>query len=143
MLTIKGLYNRVKELNIDEVIDKAFDGTTEDLAEINSQRMLDGVKSDGSVMPDYSYRSVVVFGKEPGPIILKDTGAFQQSIIVKRNGNIITTKSTDSKNDLLVNEYGEEIFGTGGNYKKEYLKESLRPALNKEIKAITGLKFGK
>lgn len=142
-MTIKGLLRKVESMNTDKVIDSAFDQTLTDLVGLNQDRMLAGVRSDGSEMPHYSNRSVTEFGKEPGPIRLFDTGIFQESISVKRSGNVLTTISTDSKNDMLVKEYGPEIFGTGGVYKKQYIRENLRPALNKEINLITGLRFGK
>lgn len=143
MATILSLLKKVQALDTDKVINEAFEKTTGALEDINRERMLDGVRSDGSIMPNYSFISQTVYGYPNEPIKLKATGAFQRSIIVKVQGNSIIQESTDKKNDMLVERYGEEIFGTGGDYKKEYQDEHLRPELNRGITQATGLKFGK
>lgn len=143
MATILGMINKVKALDTDKVIDEAIDETLPDIEDINRERMLDGVKSDGSVMPNYSFISQTVYGYPDEPIKLKDTGAFQAGITAKRQGDKIVQTSTDSKTDMLTERYGEEIFGTGGSYKKQYQDDHLRPAINNKITAATGLKFGK
>lgn len=142
-MTIKGLNDRVKKMNIDAIIDQAFDETLPALEDINRERMNDGVRSDGTMMPNYSPASVKYFGYPPGPIKLKATGAFQGGILAKRSGNILSTESVDPKSKMLQGKYGPEIFGTGGEYKNEYISKNLRPALHKGINLVTGLKFGK
>lgn len=141
MATINQVLQRVKRMDIQEVINNAFDSTLDELADINRDRMLDGVKASGVPMPDYSIRSVTEFGKPPGPILLFDTGDFQQNIRVTRRVDVIVTESLDSKNDMLVREYGDDIFGTFGQYKKKYQDIDLRPALHQKITQATGLKF--
>lgn len=141
-MTIKGLYRKVQAMDTDKIIDAAFDNTMEALADINRDRLLDGIKADGSEMPFYSERSVIQFGKEPGPIRLLDTGSFQEQITAKRNGNVISTTSLDSKTQMLIDEERySPIFGTFGPYKKKYQDIDLRPALNKGVTKATGLKF--
>lgn len=135
------MYLRVKKLDTKRLINEVFDETLEELADINRDRMLDGVKANGVKMPDYSARSVSEFGKLPGPIRLLDTGEFQEAIKVTRTGDVLITESLDSKNDMLVLHYGEEIFGTFGQYKQKYQDIDLRPALHRKITAATGLKF--
>lgn len=142
-MTIVGLYNRVKAVDTDKVINDAFQNSKSDLEDINRERMNDGVRADGSIMPNYSYISQKVYGYPNSPIKLLATGAFQRAIKVEVNAAIVKTDSTDEKSPMLKARYGEEIFGTGGDYKKQFLDESLRPNFNKEISAATGLKFGK
>lgn len=141
-MTIIGLSKRIDKLNTDLVIEKSFDATAEDLAQVNRERMLDGKKADGSDMPNYSFVSQTVYGYPDAPIKLKDTGDFQRSIVVTLIGNELVTESTDEKNEMLLERYGEDIFGTYGVYKRDYLENSLRPELNKQITEVTGLKFG-
>lgn len=143
MATILGMLNKVKALDTDKVIDDAIEETLPDVEAINRERMLDGVKSDGSIMPNYSIISQEVYGYPDEPIKLRDTGAFHAGITAKRQGDAIVQTSTDSKTEMLVDRYGETIFGTGGSYKKQYQDENLRPAMNKKITESTGLKFGK
>lgn len=145
MSTLKALYDKVGDMDINSIIDKSIDSTVDDLAEINRQRMLDGVRADGSTMPIYSFISQTVYGYPNEPIKLKNTGAFQAGLTTRRKGDIIETLSTDSKSSMLEERYGEEygtsIFGTSGPYKKEYLDEHLKPELHKNITAASGLNF--
>ena len=128
-------------MNIQKVINDSLESTLDELADINRDRMLDGVKANGVKMPDYSFRSVNEFGKPPGPIRLFDTGDFQQNIKVTRSGNVLVTESLDPKNDMLVLHYSSEIFGTFGKYKSKYLDIDLRPVFKAKIESATGLKF--
>lgn len=143
MATTKQLLERVKALDTDKVINDALDETMDAVEDINRERMLDGVKADGKQMPHYSFISQTVYGYPDEPIKLKATGAFQAGITAKREGEVIHESSDDGKTDMLVERYGENIFGMGGSYKKQYQDEHLRPSLNKKITAATGLKFGK
>ena len=75
----------------------------------------DGLRSDGSTMPDYSKTSVNVYGKRPGHIQLKDTGGFYRSFVVKADAKgyeiIADTDVGDGiENDLAV-RYGLDIIG--------------------------------
>lgn len=128
-------------MNIQKVINDSLESTLDELADINRDRMLDGVKASGERMPSYSYNSVILYGKPPGPIRLLDTGDFQQNIKVSRSGDVLVTESSDSKNDMLVFTYGSDIFGTFGRYKRKYLDIDLRPVFHAKIASATGLKF--
>jgi hypothetical protein len=74
-----------------------------------------GLKSDGSYLPDYSKTSVELYGKPDGHIRLKDTGEFYRSFVVKvdpKGAEIIadTQKGTVDNDDLAV-RYGLNILG--------------------------------
>jgi hypothetical protein len=75
----------------------------------------EGLKADGSYLPDYSKTSVEIYGKEEGHIKLKQTGKFYRSFVVKvdpKGVEIIadTKKGTTSNDDLAV-RYGIDILG--------------------------------
>ena len=147
MLTFKGLYDRVAKMNTDKVINESFDNTLTDLENVNRERMNDGLRADGTVMPTYSYISQVAYGYPNSPIKLKATGAFQAGIIAQREGEIIKTTSIDPKTMKLEKKYGEaygtSVFGLSKDYKKQYQDDHLSPEINKKITAATGLKFVK
>lgn len=142
-MTIGKLYNKIKTLNIDKVINQALRNTADDLEDVNRERMSDGVLADGQVLPHYSYISQTVYGYPDIPIAQKATGAFQAAIKVTVNSGVIKTDSTDSKAAMLEAKYGKanntSVFGTSGEYKKQYIKESLRPEFRNRLKAVTGL----
>jgi hypothetical protein len=145
MGTILSVLNKVKALDTGKVINDSIDETLPVIEELNRARMQEGIRSDGSVMPNYSFISVTEYGYPDGPIKLKDTGAFQAAIIAERQGEEIIQTSTDDKTNMLVEAYGEEIFGILGVkiFRNEYKDESLLPAIQERISQQTGLKFGK
>ncbi len=141
-MTINSLYQKVKKLDTKVLIENAIDNTAEELADINRERLKEGLNADNEAMPLYSKRSVEEFGKTPGPIRLLDTGAFQAGITSIREGDNIVTQSSDDKNELLTEtERYFPIFGTKGEYRVKYLNEHLRPELNSSITRAIGLKF--
>ncbi len=133
MATILSLINKFNNLKTDEVINKTFEETKENIADINRERMLDGVRSDGKIMPNYSIIST--------PIKLKDTGDFQKAIFSTIESDKILTTSSDYKTELLTKKYGENIFGLGYGYHNKYLNNYFYPLLQKKITNYIGLKF--
>ena len=75
----------------------------------------EGIKSDGSFLPDYSKTSVEVYGKSDGHIQLKDTGEFYRSFVVKVDpigiSIIADTLKGSGVNDDLAVRYGINILG--------------------------------
>lgn len=112
------------------------------LADLNIEQLNKGLRSDGTVMPDYSQVSVEFYGKPDGPIKLKDTGAFYQGAYVRVTGDQVKFSSTDQKTEMLTERYRESIFGLNDQYKGEAIREVIQPTLNKKIEAATGLKMG-
>lgn len=87
---------------------------------LNQEQLRQGKTANERTLPDYSETSVKVFGKEPGPIQLYDTGEFYKSfeVILQDDGFIIDgdgLKTDDSQGisittDLFV-VYGQDITG--------------------------------
>jgi hypothetical protein len=113
MITINDILNRIEAINIKEEGRIFIESIKEDIKELNQERMLQGRRADGSIMPPYSNASVIKFGKEPGPIKLLDTGSFQNNIFIKVDADSFTSDSRDSKKAMLKETYGEEILGLG------------------------------
>lgn len=123
MTTPADLLKRVEKINQNEIVDKSINDTSDLYANLQVEQQLQGLKADGSQMPFYSYASVIIFGKEPGPIKLRDTGAFQTEIIAWANNGLIDVRSEDWKDSMLRERYGEDIFGLSDKYKQEYRQE--------------------
>ena len=121
MVTVAALLAKYERLNVEEQAVKAVTETTPTIEDLNRERMLSGVRADGSIMPDYSPISVSVYGYPPGPIRLKATGDFQRAIKAKVEGANIITDSSDEKSIMLQKRYGNEIFGLDKEAKKEYI----------------------
>lgn len=82
------------------------------VTDLNTNKQLRfGLTADGGVLPDYSDTSVNLYGKEPGPIQLKDTGAFYKSfeVILTDDGFWITADDEKTENGVttrLFQKYG-------------------------------------
>lgn len=133
MTTVNNLLKKFQNLNPDQLITDSVVETKEVYGDLQVEQQLQGLKADGNKMPYYSVNSVIIYGKEPGPIKLRDTGAFQTAIEVKVDASVIVARSNDSKNDMLVNRYGKEIFGLSDKFKQEF-RQQLEPVVLKKFK---------
>lgn len=96
-------------------------------------QLAQGLTSTGEYLPDYSFRSVFQYGKEPGPIKLYDTGAFYRGMKMDVTEDLYILESKDSKSTMLQNKYGKDILGLGTDALNDYITV-LRPAFIKRIK---------
>jgi len=142
MGSILNLLQRLEKIDTDKICVDSLEQVKDQIEEKNRERMMEGIRSDGSVMPNYSPISQTVYGYPDEPIKLKATGAFQAGIKVEVTNSGVTTTSTDSKNEKLEKRYGPEIHGLGKTeFKSEVVNESLRPVFKKNMENATGLKF--
>ena len=121
MEALKELARKFIALNEKEILFRAIANNPklEKLAiKLNQENQLKfGKTADGDYLGDYSATSVNVFGKEPGPIQLKDTGDFYESfqVILLDDGFLIDAdgmKTDDSgKTTNLFTKYGQDITG--------------------------------
>lgn len=141
MATILTVLRRVEAVDTDKICVESVQESKEVLADLNAEQINSGIRSDGTLMPDYSFRSVFQYGKQPGPIRLRETGAWQAGLYVKVEGNKVVFGSSDSKDQQLVDRYGPEIEGLSEKFKAEAMREKVRPVFKSKIEAATGLKF--
>ncbi len=157
MATIFKVLNRFKALDTDAIAVQVIEASVDTMADLNAEQIDSGLKANGEVMPDYSQASVEFYGKQPGPIRLRDTGAFQAGFFVTIKGGKVVFDSSDKKRDMLINGdtaftkefgrtglevgYGEEVFGLSEKYKLEAMREAVRPEFIKKMEVATGLKF--
>lgn len=141
MSTIKGLLKRIEAVDTETICVESVRDSADRMADLNAEQINTGLKADGSQMPDYSLRSVVQYGKPYGPIRLRDTGQWQQGLYVKVQGSDVTFGSTDSKDQMLRDRYGDNIEGLSEQYKGEAIREAVRPNFRKRMQDATGLKM--
>jgi len=132
--TINTILGRLNALDIAKEAVVFIESIKEDITELNSERMRQGRKADGSIMPYYNLTSVNVYGKEPGPIKLLDTGSFQEQIFVDVKQKSFVTDSKDSKSEMLKRDYGEEIFGLDKPERME-IAVFKKPVFVKQVRA--------
>jgi len=141
MATIFKVLNRFKTLDTDAIAVQVIESSVDTMADLNAEQIDSGLKANGEVMPDYSFRSVFQYGKTPGPIRLRDTGAWQSGLYAKVENGKIVFNSSDEKDSLLTGKYGSEIHGLSEKYKLEAMREAVRPEFIKKMEVATGLKF--
>lgn len=126
LLSLQVMYGKNLEVLQLEVVYELEDQITE----ANKSMLWEGKKSDGKSMPPYSK-----FSGKSGKIRLYDQGFFYQGFFVERTGSFpIVIDSSDEKRDMLVERYGEEIFGLDKVAINELAKDHILPAFVKKIK---------
>ena len=82
---------------------------------LNREQMMEGVTAqERPIAPAYSpytQRLKRLAGQPSDRVTLFSTGAFQEGMFTKVEGDRLVTGSTDSKTDDLTAKYGESIFG--------------------------------
>jgi hypothetical protein len=149
MLTIKGLTEKFRTLNTDTIIDDSFYETKSDFEQQNISQMKAGLTNKGKkIQPKYKNSAYAAkkfaMNAAPGfgtPDLLL-TGAFQSQINAQLEGDTIKEFSNDQKGPMLEKKY-DDIFGLGGDYKKDWLKNKLGPAVFEKITNFTGLSFSR
>lgn len=87
---------------------------------LNRDQLSEGLRSDGSVLPDYSPVSVLM-GKPPGPIRLFDEGDFYEGINLSVFDDTIRFEGEDPKTEMLMSRYGNMILGLTEESKQELI----------------------
>lgn len=105
------------------------------IEELNRDQLRQGKRSDGTSLPDYSQNSVNYFGKPEGAIKLFDTGDFYESLDISYFDDRMVFDDTDEKTHMLVEKYGQMIFGLSEENKLKVI-DIIKPLLAKELKAF-------
>ena len=143
----------VNKIKFSEAVIYSIGSNEDAITNLQAIQLQSGKKRDGQDLPLYSITSVTVYGKQPGPWTLKDTGAFYKAFVIKnigKRGFVII--STDNKTNMLVNKvqkkqgFGGGIFGLNdatrkGGSKNPPLAEILIPKIQQEISRQSGIKF--
>lgn len=147
MPSITTLTERFRRMDTDKLIDESLNETTSDFEDIQRYQLTAGMTSTGkNISPRYRSREYATAKHDMNPLPgygvpdLKLTGSFHREIDVKAGRESFSIISRDEKAPELERKY-DNIFGLGGQFKKEYTQEKLAPALKKKISKFTGLKF--
>jgi hypothetical protein len=161
MLTFKKLYDNFQKLDTDGIIQKVFVDNASLLEEKNREQLLAGKTRDGSdLFPTYQQDP---YFKTPGaaqrysdwkdsitphPTRKKGVpnlfivGTYHRSRKITITANKIIY-SADFIGPEIEAKYGEGVNGLGGEFKRSFLNDSLKPDLQKKLEGALGLKFKK
>lgn len=135
---IQQLIDNVSAISFNQVIEEAIEQTAPELIKQQQAQMLTAQNSDGGVIgyyasPAYKARKLAANPLAGGKVDLKLTGDFQRSIFVDPRLGSVVIDSGDSKAGMLIEKYGENIFGLNDKSMANYNPEHLAPAANKII----------
>lgn len=128
------------------------------LVEYNKEQMLEGKNRFGSDLPSYlsdpyfkTPEAALRYSKwkdkiTPNP---KRKSGIMNFYIVGRYHNSITATINSGRINYdatflgreIESKYGDEMYGLGGEIKKDFIKEKLRPVFNQKVSDAIGLKI--
>lgn len=142
MTTVKGMLERVQNLDVGRLVKMTIGQTRQLIVEKNQDQLTQGIKSDGSnITPEYTFftkEKKKAKGRDPDIVTLYDTGDFYRDMFVDVGSDVIEIDSTDYKSEDLKDKYGDKIFGMTRDSKEEYVNEAI-PVLVDKIKEILKL----
>lgn len=107
---------------------------------LNTDQLFSGEDAKGNKLPNYSERSVQVFGKHPGPWTLFESGSFYRGFFVRADKFPVVFESSDLKTgkiaDALLSkgENPEDIYGLNKSnltyFSRNYVLEDLQKFLH-------------
>jgi hypothetical protein len=116
-----------------KIIKTAFEGLAPMVEDLNLANLAQGLRADGTQLPDYSYASVHVFGKRPGPMTMHNHGDFWKGIKMTVNDDSIDIEGTDMKTDMLQLTYGQDIIGISEDDEDKISNEYLPAPITEEL----------
>jgi hypothetical protein len=131
LATANIILKKLESVNLLLAAQKSISNTQDSAVDEQRYQLSQGLKADGTYQPNYSPRSVSVYGKTPGPIKLYDTGAFYRGLKVEVTGDLFKLYSIDEKNDYLDGLY--QPLGLGVYARTNYIR-TLQPEFVKQVK---------
>lgn len=108
--------------------------------DMNADQLYQGEDAKGNKLPDYSERSVTVFGKPNGPMRLYETGSFYRGLFLDTSKFPVIVFSSDQKTgkiaDLLASRghNPDDIYGLQKPNLKDFSRSYVLPDLQKFIR---------
>lgn len=146
MTVLTELKNKLINLpsEIPFMLAEVFTELASTVEDFNIFQLQKGERADGSTLPNYSPRSVQVYGKPAGPIKLYDEGDFYRGITLKVVPGGIELVGLDVKTAMLQLRYGDDIIGLSEESIDRLMKEYVKPLLEEKIAiylGVTGLRI--
>ena len=135
MEAIATIKNKLQNLpsELPRLLQETFEELASTVEDFNIFQLQEGQRADGTFLPDYSPRSVNVFGKPPGPIRLFDEGDFYRGITLKVTSEGIELEGLDIKTEMLQFRYGANVIGLSEESIDTLGREYVLPLLREKI----------
>lgn len=131
--------NNMKRLNANLITNIAISDPyiQAQIIDLNQSQLYDkGIESDGSPTGDYSRKSVEVYGKRPGHITLKDTGATYDSMKVDTDAEGFYVSGDMDLHGVDLNIIYPNALGLTEDSKRELLPEIKELMIEQILKSI-------
>jgi hypothetical protein len=139
--TIAEMLRRFERINLEQLTGEAMTENKDAILDLNREQLAHGKDSAGfDITPPYTPFTVMKKmqkGQDYSVVNLKDTGAFQNRMVLNVKSNSYNIDSTDSKTGKLKEKYGQEILGLSESGKKETWV-IVKPDVVRRIKDETG-----
>jgi hypothetical protein len=136
------LYKRVKNLNVNELIDRAVLDNEAEILDANTAQLSQGKNAFDQFLEEYATQAYAQFKKAIGsqaplgiPNLLLEGDFYSGFTLTVNNGEYIID-STDEKTTDLTNKYGIDIFGLSEESLREIrplILESLQNLIRNEL----------
>lgn len=130
-------FEKFKRVNIDlyAICKRVLHRHEKDIEELNRSQLLEGKRSDGTILPPYSAPYAKRKNKPLRPKTLKDTGGFHEGIFTTFFEKTFNIESSDYKSDILETVWGTKIFGLTKENKQKLLTDyGVKSDIIKEVK---------
>lgn len=147
MATVLDVIDNLEALDIHRESKIAVGKTTEAMIALNKEQLEAGYGADGKRIGRYRSQVYAQMKNAMNPlpglgnVDLILTGAFSDSFQVDVNGDEIERIATDSKTDVLIDKYGDDVFGLTDNNQEFYNEEVFYPVMADQVTDQTGLEF--
>ncbi len=121
------------------LVQSSFEQIKPAVEDANIAQLDRGERADGTILPNYSFVSVGVYGKRPGPMTLHDTGDFWRGITLEVYDDSIELIGRDIKTEMLMLRFGDEIIGLSEESQDSITEDYLEPVLGDEVNQYFGL----
>jgi hypothetical protein len=127
MCSIREFQKRLKDVNLTVIARDAVQASKTLYMKEQKDQMFNHKKKDGlEIKPRYSPEwrefKMKVRGQD-GLVTLYNEGNFYGRFRMTVKQTTFVIESTDWKNKLLQHRYGKTIFGLGGKYKREWIRD--------------------
>jgi hypothetical protein len=120
-----------------DVVEEVLSDIEDDIVQIQQAQLERGEKADNTFMPEYDEETLVNRGSgiksSNGLIALYDTGSFWGGMRAMAGFGLLEIDSNDTKSDMLIEIYGEEILGLN-KVSLDRLKEITTPLIRDKVK---------
>lgn len=131
--------------HVDVLLLQSIKENEEAATNLNTDQMWKGEDALGNKLPDYSERSVQVFGKPSGPMRLFETGDFYRSMFINADKFPVVFSSSDSKEgkiaDMLASKGTDiqDVYGLNKTNLKSFARGNVLETFQTKIRNVLHL----